>query len=155
MKRIDEASKQILRQEKRQDLNLSLEDLYLGEESGEAALSPETVKRELRKNLRIVKEKDMVILKLREACQDLSLKYADAENTIDQMRFRGSQTSLRKSQSEFQLCPMTEKETKDQSTETTKDVLSETCSSWVEKVRFNFSIPFKTKSISWVLCALK
>lgn len=135
VKRHDQEAK-IMKQLERESLNLSLEDLYLGESSiPEIEMSPETAKRELRKTLRILKEKDMVIMKLRAACHDLNLKYADAENTIDEMRFHGSGASLRKSQSEYHLGPtQSRKETKDQGTETNVDVLSESCSSWMEKV---------------------
>ena len=118
-------------------LALSLEDLY--QISDGNSLSPETAKKELRTTLRIVKEKDMMILKLREACHELTLKYADAENTIDQLRFGILPGGIRRTKSEFNVAKEVKVETKDQATETKVEILSESCSNWMEKVKMSDS----------------
>jgi hypothetical protein len=132
MKRSDEVGSREAKAKARPNIRLSLEDLYQISEGN--SLSPETAKKELRKTLRVVKEKEMTILKLREACHDLTLKYADAENTIDQLRFGIMPGGMRRSKSEFNVAKP-KVETKDQATETKVEVLSESCSNWMEKVR--------------------
>jgi len=130
MKKNDELGSATAKSKNRQTSAISLEDLYQISEAN--SLSPETAKKELRTTLRIIKEKEMTILKLREACHDLTLKYADAENTIDQLRFGILPQGMRRSKSEFNVA---KPQMKDQATETKVEILSECCSSWMEKVR--------------------
>ncbi|CAL8113136.1 unnamed protein product [Orchesella dallaii] len=47
----------------------------------------------LRETMRIVKEKDELINKLRESCHDLAIKCADAENRVDELRFSFGRSS--------------------------------------------------------------
>jgi len=69
---------------------LPLEDLY---GINDSELDVQNMEDKLKETLRIVEEKEQVITQLRRSWQDLALKYADAENTIDALRF-GDASSL-------------------------------------------------------------
>lgn len=56
-------------------------------------LTTSQVQEKLRETLRIVKEKDELINKLRESCHDLAIKCADAENRVDELRFSYGRSS--------------------------------------------------------------
>jgi hypothetical protein len=83
VKKLDEENRLKAGRKKRNKF-LSLEDLY--QVSKEPVPEPE-VEDKLRQTLRIIKEKDEMILRLRESCHELKLKWADAQNRIDDMRF--------------------------------------------------------------------
>lgn len=56
-------------------------------------ISATDVENKLRETMRIVKEKDELINKLRESCHDLAIKCADAENRVDEIRFSYGRSS--------------------------------------------------------------
>lgn len=56
--------------------------------------SLKNMQEKLCETLRIVKEKDELINKLRESCHDLAIKCADAENRVDELRFSYGRSSF-------------------------------------------------------------
>ncbi|CAG7832004.1 unnamed protein product [Allacma fusca] len=102
---------------------LTLEELY---ETDKAHL-PVGSDITLSSTLRALKEKDMMILKLRQSCSDLTIKCANAENTIDELRFGVGSKPV------HNITPVTSR--KDASVETDTRILEQPCVDWLEKVQ--------------------
>ena len=101
---------------------LTLEELY---ETDLPNLPEDTVNGEtLSRTLRALKERDIVISKLRQSCSDLAIKCATAENIIDELRF-GKKLTISKTSPALR---------KDASVETDQKVLEQPCVDWLEKV---------------------